>query len=109
MVIIEMGMKGVLGMGVMSSRCGEHGMNIVMRREVSQVRGVVDDELKVMDMTMGMNRDGVVWARDEHQRGMNVMQPCMGHPFLSMHILEANSSIIGGHTLTLGCQTCKTA
>ena len=37
-----MGMKN-RGMGVMSSRCGEHGMNIVMRKEVSQVRGVVDD------------------------------------------------------------------
>ena len=72
----DMGMKN-RGMGVMSSRCGEHGMNIVMRKEVSQVRGVMDDELKVMGMTMGMNRDGVMWARDEHERGMNVMQPCM--------------------------------
>ena len=52
----DMGMKN-RGMGVMSSRCGEHGMNIVMRKEVSQVRGVMDDELKVMGMTMGMNRE----------------------------------------------------
>ena len=29
-----------------------------------------------MGLTMGMNRDGVMWARDEHERGMNVMQPC---------------------------------
>ena len=53
----DMGMKN-RGLGVMSSRCGEHGMNSVMRKEVSQVRGVVDDELKVMGMPMGMNRDG---------------------------------------------------
>ena len=75
----DMGMKN-RGMGVMSSRCGEHGMNIVMRKEVSQVRGVVDDDLKVMGMTMGMNRDGVMWARDEHERGMNAMQPCISSP-----------------------------
>ena len=46
--------------------CGHGGM-----------KRVVDDGLKVMGMTMGMNRDGVMWARDEHERGMNVMQPCM--------------------------------
>lgn len=31
-------------MGMMNIRCGEHDMNIVMRREMGQVRGVVDDE-----------------------------------------------------------------
>ena len=33
----------------------------------------VEDEWKMM----GMNRDGIRWAQDEHERGMNVMQPCM--------------------------------
>ena len=42
--------------------CGHGGM-----------KRVVDDGLKVMGMTMGMNRDGVMWARDEHERGMSVM------------------------------------
>ena len=37
----------------------------------------VEDEWKMMGMTMGMNRDGIRWAQDEHERGMNVMQPCM--------------------------------
>ena len=52
-------------------------MNLCIEMGVSQVRGVVDDELKVTGMIMGMNRDGVMWARDEHERRMNVMQPCM--------------------------------
>ena len=33
----------------------------------------VEDEWKMM----GMNRDGIRWAQDEHERGMNVIQPCM--------------------------------
>ena len=33
----------------------------------------VEDEWEMM----GMNRDGIMWAQDEHERGMNVMQPCM--------------------------------
>ena len=37
----------------------------------------VEDEWEMMGMTMGMNRDGIRWAQDEHERGMNVMQPCM--------------------------------
>ena len=37
----------------------------------------VEDEWEMMGMTMGMNTDGIRWAQDEHERGMNVMQPCM--------------------------------
>ena len=37
----------------------------------------VEDEWEMMGMTMGMNRDGIRWAQDEHERGMNVIQPCM--------------------------------
>ena len=33
----------------------------------------VEDEWKMM----GLNRDGIRWAQDEHERGMNVIQPCM--------------------------------
>ena len=35
-------------------------MNLCIEMGVSQVRGVVDDELKVTGMIMGMNRDGVM-------------------------------------------------
>ena len=37
----------------------------------------VEDEWEMMGMTMGMNRDGTMWAQDEHECGMNVMQPCI--------------------------------
>ncbi|RVX08376.1 Cytochrome P450 71B28 [Vitis vinifera] len=37
----------------------------------------VEDEWEMVGMTMGMNRDGTMWAQDEHECGMNVMQPCI--------------------------------